>query len=49
MLRITPPLDGMAHVWKRSVRVSNRTSVLGLTPDSLYHTIGPVATMRPRE
>ena len=39
MLRTTPPPEGMEAEEKCSVRGSNRTSVFGLTPDSLNHTI----------
>src|SRR3954451_22022822 len=45
MLRTTPPPAGMIHVWNFSVRGSKRTSVLGRTPDSLYHTAPPVVAM----
>src|SRR5229473_752225 len=39
MLRTTPPPDGITQVWNFSVAGSKRTTVLGLTPDSLYHTM----------
>src|SRR5579864_6046611 len=38
MLRITPPPDGISLLLKVSDWGSNRTSVLGFTPDSLYQT-----------
>src|SRR6266702_2193294 len=38
MLRTTPPPDGITQVWNFSVLGSKRTSVFGLTPDSLYQT-----------
>src|SRR5437016_4577770 len=39
MLRTTPPPDGITQVWNFSVLGSKRTSVFGLTADSLYHTM----------
>src|ERR1017187_7077533 len=36
MLRTTPPPAGIAQVWNFSVLGSKRTSVFGLTADSLY-------------
>ena len=36
MLRTTPPPPGMTQVWNFSVFGSKRTSVFGLTADSLY-------------
>src|SRR5579864_9189519 len=39
MLRTTPPPAGITQVWNFSVLGSKRTSVLGRTPDSLYHTM----------
>ena len=45
MWRITPPPDGIVHVWNFSDAGSKRTSVFGLTPDSLYHTMFPTAAM----
>src|SRR4030095_7247642 len=45
MLRTTPPPDGMIHVWNFSVFGSKRTSVFGLTADSLYHTMSFTAVM----
>ena len=45
MWRTMPPPEGMIHVWNCSVLVSNRTSVFGLTPDSLYQTTWPVEAM----
>ncbi len=38
MLRTTPPPEGIASVLKLSDLGSNRTSVFGFTPDSLYQT-----------
>ncbi len=38
MFRTTPPPEGMGVELKRFVVGSKRTSVLGLTPDSLYQT-----------
>jgi len=38
MLRTTPPPDGIGFVRKLSDLGSNRTRVLGFTPDSLYQT-----------
>ena len=45
MFRTTPPPDGITHVWNFSVWVSKRTSVFGLTPDSLYQTTLPTVAM----
>jgi hypothetical protein len=39
MLRTTPPPEGIAQVWNFSLAGSNRTTVFGRVPDSLYHTI----------
>ena len=39
ILRTTPPPEGMGVVENECVFGSKRTSVFGLTPDSLYHTI----------
>ena len=36
MLRTTPPPDGITQVWNFSVFGLKRTSVFGLTADSLY-------------
>src|SRR6266851_6662264 len=47
MFRTTPPPDGIAHVWNFSVFGSNRTSVFGLTADSLYHTMSSDVTAMP--
>jgi len=38
MFRTTPPPEGMGVASKRFVTGSNRTSVFGWTPDSLYQT-----------
>ena len=46
MWRTTPPPDGMAQDWNFSVLGSNRTSVLGLTADSLYQMMS-FATVMP--
>lgn len=45
MFRTTPPPEGIAQVWKVSDRESKRTSVLGLTPDSLYQRTSPTDAM----
>ena len=39
ILRTTPPPEGIGHVLNAAVLGSNRTSVFGLTPLSLYHII----------
>src|SRR5689334_19295238 len=46
MLRTTTPPDGMSQFWNFSVIGSNRTSVFGRIPDSLYQ-IAPFATVMP--
>ena len=45
MWRTIPPPDGIVQVWNFPVAGSNRTSVFGRTPDSLYQTMLPVAAM----
>ena len=45
MLRTTPPPDGIAQVWNFSVWMSKRTSVFGLTFDSLYQITLPIAAI----
>ena len=45
MCRTTWPPEGMAQVWNFSLCGSNRTSVLGLTFDSLYQTTLPTEAM----
>src|SRR5207249_2745055 len=47
MLRTTPPPDGMTVDEKAFERGSNRTSVFGLTPDSLYQTMPSRVTVMP--
>ena len=47
MLRTTPPPDGMTVDEKAFERGSNRTSVFGLTPDSLYQTMPSGVTVMP--
>ena len=46
MLPMTPPLDGITQVWKRSPSGSHRTNVSWRTPDSLYQIVFPMATIR---
>src|SRR3954452_22322076 len=46
MLRTTMPPEGMIQLWNFSVFGSKRTSVFGLTPDSLYQTTS-LATVMP--
>src|SRR5262245_15013702 len=41
---MSPP-PGMAQLWNFSVLGSKRTMVLGLAPDSLYHTASLVKTI----
>jgi hypothetical protein len=38
-LRTTPPPEGIAQDWNDSVFGSKRTSVFGVTADSLYQTM----------
>src|ERR1700688_1779169 len=47
MLRTTPPPDGIGFVLKLSDFGSNLTRVLGLTPDSLYHTSSSLVMAMP--
>src|SRR5919199_6214798 len=44
-LRTTPPPDGIAQVWNFSVFGSNRTTVFGFTPDSLYQMTSRIEVM----
>jgi len=45
MLRTIPPPEGIAHVWNFSVAGSKRTTVFGLTADSLYQMMPFTATI----
>src|ERR1051326_7634247 len=45
MLRTTPPPEGIGQVWNFSVFGSNRTSVFGVTADSLYQMMSFKATI----
>src|SRR5262245_47801592 len=45
ILRTMSPPPGMAQLWNFSVLGSKRTMVLGLAPDSLYHTASFVKTI----
>src|SRR6267143_5901887 len=45
MLRTMSPPPGIAQLWNFSVLGSKRTIVLGLAPDSLYHSAPLVKTM----
>src|SRR5436309_3950942 len=45
MFRTTPPPDGISQVWNFSVLGSNRTSVFGFTPDSLYQMMSLYVVM----
>jgi hypothetical protein len=47
MFRTTPPPEGMGQGWKDFVLGSKATSVLGLTPDSLYQTIPSLVEAMP--
>src|SRR5207244_6471860 len=45
IFRTTPPPDGIVQVWNFSVLGSNRTSVFGFTPDSLYQMMSLYVVM----
>jgi hypothetical protein len=47
MLRITPPPEGSGVVENDLVLGSNRASVFGFTPDSLYQTMPSGVTVMP--